>query len=335
MRAVLIIGCGIVGKRHAAVQAKFGKSVGIFDQSLQRAKRLSDEMGYAFFDSLQEAVSWADLIHICTPDHLHTEIALQVISMKKAVLCEKPVTTSLHDGLRIQAAVQRHHTRFIIGNNYRLTASFQAIQNAVKDSGEPIISLETTYLHNMRSYIQKTPWRAGQDFLFGGAVHAIDLAYHLAGEPVVTVMAATGIKAIENYGLPEDYKIVIRFKSGLLAHVWANANLSLPIHKTDLRVYTQNTSYEADNKSGILRSYNKFQTQKVWMEHRTPVNATVDDEIAIVNDFLEKRRPDHAPLPSIHEAVDVLRILDAIERSIQTKKIVNIAAHRHFSWLSR
>lgn len=327
---VLVIGCGIVGKRHAEAQAKAGNTVGVYDHTIVKAKRLSDECGYAFFDRLEDAISWADLVHICTPDHVHVQSALLAIRTGKAVLCEKPLTTSLADAKKIQQAVHRHRTTFIVANNYRLTSTFQHIKNELENSGEPLISLETTYLHNMRSYIQSTPWRANQDFLYGGAIHAIDLAVWIANEPIESVYARTGVKVIDGYNQPEDYKILLNFASGLTATIWANANLSLPVHKTDLLVFTTNTSYEADNKNGVVYSYNKFQTKKDWVTKQFPVNKTIDDEIAIVNAYLSGEHTDHAPLPGIDEAVQVIEVVDLIQQSLHHRRQIEKKLHKHF-----
>jgi len=319
----LIVGIGIVGERHAAAQKKYGSLVGVFDIQSSKASGIAAKNDYQYFETLEDGLAWADVVHICTPDDAHFLASSLAIQAHKNVLCEKPLTTNIQEAVALEKLVMKHKTRFIVANNYRLTPVFQSIKHAVARIEEPVISLETTYLHNMTKLVGKTAWRKNQSFLYGGAIHAIDLAIWIASEPVINVMASQQVLRLKNKEFSmTNLHCVIEFASGLLAHVWANSAIALPIHKTDVKLSTENSTMFADNKSGILHSYSKFSPQKVFSHHRFPTPLTIDLEVHLFNDFILKKKSTHSPLPTIHEAIKILEVTTAITHSIETDKKV-------------
>src|SRR5687767_3920373 len=50
-----------------------------------------------------------DTVHIATPDHWHSLIAISAMAVGKDVLCEKPMTRFIREGPRMIAAAQKHN----------------------------------------------------------------------------------------------------------------------------------------------------------------------------------------------------------------------------------
>lgn len=326
--SALIIGTGIVGKRHALAQKKCGSSVAVFDTSFHKASLFASQHQISAFDNLDEAIAQSEVVHVCTPDHLHVEVAKKAIRAKKIILCEKPLTDNLRDALSLEKYALKHNAKFLVGNNYRLTSSFHQVQKKLQKRSDELLCIQSTYLHNMDTYIRKTPWRKEQKFLYGGVIHPIDLMMWIAHEPVVAVQGQVGKLAKGKEIKEQDFHIVLTFQSGLTAHVWANANIILPVNKTDLQVFTTTNSFVTDNKSGKIEWYSKFSPTKKFSIEEVEVNKTIDDEIQIMNEWISGKRRTHEPLPDIHEAVEVIRILDAIEESIQKQKTIPVKKRR-------
>ena len=326
--SALIIGTGIVGKRHALAQKKLGSKVGVFDKSFQKASLFATQHGLSAFDNLDEAIAWSEVVHICTPDHMHIEVAKKAIRAQKVVLCEKPLTDNLKDAYELERYVNKYDAKFVIANNYRLTSTFSEIRKKLQNRKDQILCLQSTYLHNMVEYVRKTPWREKQKFLYGGAIHPIDLVTWIAAEPVVAVQAQEGKIERAKETKEQDFHITLTFLSGLTAHIWANANIILPKNKTDLKVFTSTASYITDNKSGEIKWYSKFSPVKKFSTETVGVNKTIDDEIVILNKWIFGKRKNHEPLPDIHQAVEVIRVVDAIEQSIKKQKTIEIKRRR-------
>ena len=53
---------------------------------------------------------------VCTPSIYHAEVALKAIAAGKHVFVEKPIATTLQDGLRIVAAAREAGVKLMVGH---------------------------------------------------------------------------------------------------------------------------------------------------------------------------------------------------------------------------
>lgn len=95
-----VVGTGFIGSVHAhAVLASGARLVAVAastpDRATDAARRLSAERAGAA-DEVAVADD-VDVVHICTPDDLHVPLARRALAAGKAVVCEKPLATTLDD----------------------------------------------------------------------------------------------------------------------------------------------------------------------------------------------------------------------------------------------
>lgn len=96
-----IIGTGFMGHVHArAVRAAGGDVAWAISPSPDRARAAAGSMA-----AERSASAWVeavndpevDIIHVCTPNHLHAEISRAAIGAGKHVVCEKPLALGVAD----------------------------------------------------------------------------------------------------------------------------------------------------------------------------------------------------------------------------------------------
>src|SRR5688500_5224664 len=92
---VAIAGTGFIGAVHARSARLAGASlVGVAASSPESARRAATALGAErAFDSADELVAAddVDVVHICTPNHLHVPLALAALAAGKHVILEKPI----------------------------------------------------------------------------------------------------------------------------------------------------------------------------------------------------------------------------------------------------
>jgi predicted dehydrogenase len=93
-----IAGTGFIGPVHLrAAQLAGAEIVGISGGDPARTRAAAEALGVArVFDS-SEALATdpaVDVVHICTPNHLHADLARRAIEAGKHVICEKPLATT-------------------------------------------------------------------------------------------------------------------------------------------------------------------------------------------------------------------------------------------------
>ncbi len=90
-----IAGTGFVGGVHArSVRLAGGRLAGVSTSSPERAQAAAEALGAErAFDSAEEMVRDPDIdvVHICTPNHLHLPLAEAALEAGKHVICEKPL----------------------------------------------------------------------------------------------------------------------------------------------------------------------------------------------------------------------------------------------------
>jgi prepilin-type processing-associated H-X9-DG protein len=136
-----------------------------------------------------------DLIDICTPPHLHEQLAIDALDAGKYVTCEKPLAHTLAATDRIVEAAKRHPGR--LSTIFQLRYHPDARQAVwLRDSGKlgPLRFADVRRLDSLRGSAQagKTWWGAwdvaGGGALMTQAIHELDLAMFLMG-PIRRVTA--------------------------------------------------------------------------------------------------------------------------------------------------
>jgi predicted dehydrogenase len=221
------IGAGNVTLAKAAPIGAFtqegAKVVAVARADAARARAYADEHGIARAYTTAEEVCAdpeVNAVFVCTPHHLHTEHVTMAIQAGKHVLCEKPLTITTEDGLRLVEAARAAGVHLGVAYYRRFYPVLEMLRAVVEDGRLGTI---TTAQMVFRSHsIPKRPtdasadrpWRtsntqAGGGTLADAGAHRLDLLLWLLGD-AVSVSAATD--RFETWGEGEDQAAVsIRF----------------------------------------------------------------------------------------------------------------------------
>ncbi|WP_165313684.1 Gfo/Idh/MocA family protein [Vibrio ziniensis] len=101
----VIIGTGMIAHVHFRSLKTAGVNVlGLVDANPEQAKKVAKAWGVEVFEELEQALKHdaVDVVHICTPNIFHYEMAKQALLAGKHVICEKPLATNLSDAIELQ-----------------------------------------------------------------------------------------------------------------------------------------------------------------------------------------------------------------------------------------
>lgn len=101
----VIIGTGMIAHVHFRSLKTAGVNVlGLVDANLQQAQTVAEKWGVSVFEDLEQALNSekVDVVHICTPNIFHYDMAKKTLEAGKHVICEKPLATNLEDALELQ-----------------------------------------------------------------------------------------------------------------------------------------------------------------------------------------------------------------------------------------
>ncbi len=144
---VAVIGCGgIANQKHLpALKANSDlcEIVAFCDTVEDRAVQAAAEFGtadakvYTDYKELLKDPS-IDIVHICTPNVAHSEIAIASFEAKKDVYCEKPMSHNTEEAEKMVEAWKKSGRQFTVGYQNRFRAEVQNLHTACEqgDLGE-------------------------------------------------------------------------------------------------------------------------------------------------------------------------------------------------------
>jgi predicted dehydrogenase len=158
--SVLVIGCGSIGERHLRGFLNTRRTlVAACDISLPLRERLHCTYGVPTRDHWEAALASGDFtaVAICTPAHLHVDMARRAIAAGLHVLIEKPLSQSIdgvaelldehrRSGREAALAYNYHVYPFLCEAREHLLAShLGSIQQVAVVSGQPFYQFRPAY----------------------------------------------------------------------------------------------------------------------------------------------------------------------------------------------
>lgn len=293
-----IIGTGFIGPTHieAIRRLGFAEVVALAETNQEAAEKKSADLGIQkaygdYHDLLQD--SEIQVVHNCTPNHLHFEINKQIILAGKHVISEKPLAMNSEESAELLELAKKHEVVHGVNFNYRQHASVQNLRAMIANGNLGKVNLvHGSYLQDWLLYETDFNWRLAPEV--GGKSRAIaDIGSHwcdtvqfVTGKRIVEVFAdlATVIpvrkkakteiatfstqnideKEYEDVHInTEDYaSVLIRFEDGsrggfTVSQVSAGRKNRL--------------SFEVDGSLGSA-FWNQEEPEKLWLGHREKPN---------------------------------------------------------------
>src|SRR5215213_1532894 len=234
-----IVGVGFMGTTHAAGWAETpAEIVGFTAETEKEAGTLSKQYKTTVYPSLEEMLPDVDVVDICSPTHLHYEMALKAAEAGKHIVCEKPLARTTKQAREMVLACQKAGVQLLVAHVVRFFPEYALAQAAVAEGqiGRPGV----IRLHR-GSYRPKKP--AGNWFLdevkSGGIlmdlmIHDYDYARWVAGD--VESVSARRVTQLHP-DAPVDYGVVVlRHRSGTLSHIAGAWAYPPPTFRTHLEI---------------------------------------------------------------------------------------------------
>jgi UDP-N-acetyl-2-amino-2-deoxyglucuronate dehydrogenase len=162
-----------------------------------------------------------DLVALCTPSGLHPQQAILAAKHGVHVLTEKPMGTSLADGVAMVKACDQAGVRLFVVKQNRRNATLQLLKKAVEQGRFGRIynvAMNVFWTRPQDYYDQGNGWRGTWEFDGGAfmnqASHYIDLLNWIVG-PVESVMAYTATQA-RNIEAEDSGVAAIKWRSGAM-----------------------------------------------------------------------------------------------------------------------
>ena len=193
-----VIGFGFIGEVHVrAIMAAGGVVTSIAAKTLEEAEVAAFRTGISKAVTIDEMVNDPDIhvIHICTPNIFHAEIAELAIRAGKHVICEKPLAVSVEQAQYLTQLAVEYNVVATIPFIYRYYPSVREARSRIAALKEPLNLLHGYYLQDWLSRETTVNWRIDPEL--GGpsrafadiGVHWCDLLEFVTGHRITHINA--------------------------------------------------------------------------------------------------------------------------------------------------
>ena len=175
--------------------------VGVAASSPERSAAAAAALGAErAFDSAEELVESddVDVVHVCTPNYLHVELAQRALEAGKHVVCEKPLALDADAARRLTAAALETGGTHAVPFVYRYYPTVREARERVRAGTTGSLRLmHGTYLQDWLLYQDDDNWRVNEEA--GGASRAFadigshwcDLVEFVSGHRIARLVAQT------------------------------------------------------------------------------------------------------------------------------------------------
>jgi len=197
-----VAGAGFIGAVHArsarlAGATLAGVATSTPERSREAAARLGAEAAYATPEQLATADD-VDVVHICTPNHLHSELAALALAHGKHVVCEKPLAVSTAQAAELIEAARAADRVATVPFVYRFHPVVREARARVRAGTlGPVRLIHGGYLQDWLASADDDNWRIDADL--GGpsrafadiGSHWCDLVEFITGDRITALCAQT------------------------------------------------------------------------------------------------------------------------------------------------
>jgi predicted dehydrogenase len=347
---IAVAGAGMIGRRHIDLVKRNPdcRLAAIVDPSPVSAD-LALAQKVSHYRSLTELLDKPDRpggVILATPNQLHVDQALECIAAGVAALIEKPVAHTLEAGIRLCNAAEAADARILVGHHRRHSAimskACDVMARGVLGRIVGVVGTALFYKADNEGYFSDAPWRTqpGGGPVLINMIHEVGNLRALCGE--ITAVHAFSSNAIRNFAVEDTASINLRFASGALgtfmlsdtaasSRSWEHTSGEDPAYAkahfgNDDCYLVAGTFGSLGIPTMTLKRYPR-EADRSW--HKAlevsvvPLDAVDPLERQLAH-FCDVIRGTAAPLVSVRDGLQNLRVVEAIAESARTGAVVAI-----------
>ncbi len=289
-----IAGSGFMGATHLEALRRLGVEVsGIASSSAEKstlaAKRLNLAKAYTSYEELL-ADDTVDVVHICTPNRFHYDMAMRALNVGKHVMCEKPLAMNSEESEKLTELAKA--SGLVAGVCYNLRyypLNFHARDLLAANSLGRLFHINGCYVQDWLQFDTDFNWRV--DSKQGGMLrsvadigtHWMDMVQMITGRKIARVFAdlstvyQTRVAGADTR-VPVDTEdcasVLFRMEDGVAGSFFVSQVASG--RKNTIR-------YEVSGEKGAV-AWNSETPNDLWLGHRDRANENLNKDPALMSE---------------------------------------------------
>lgn len=304
-----------------------------------------------------------DIVDICTPVHLHRDMAVAAAKNGKHILCEKPLAMNAQEAKEMLEVAQENQVKHMVMFNYRRVPAIHLAKRIIEEGR--IGKVYHFRAHYLQDWLIEPSfpltWRLKKEQAGSGVSgdlgsHVVDLARYLVGEfeevqgidetftKERDVVDNTGRRAgtKEAVNVDDATLFISRFTNGALGvfevsrvaggrknygYIEINGSRGSVIFNfermNELKFFSRDDPSHLQGFRNILVTEKEHSFMKNWW-HPGLVIGYEEAFVHSIYDFLRCLHEDRIPEPNFLDGLRCHQVLDAVNKSIQERHWVSV-----------
>lgn len=331
-----LIGLGSISLVHEAGFSEMGEQCEIVamcdinqEEVNTRAAMYPGCQGFTRYHDLLDSAA-VDLVDITTPHELHYPIAKAALERGKHVLVEKPITVKSEQGAELIKLAKEKHLKFTVAENTRFVPAYQKAEQILHQGILGDIWSVRTLIAGSEVHRIKNPllWHGKAPYggvILDSAVHNFYLFRWLFGG--VRDVLGFASKLIPEGEMEDNGLILGHLANGAEFQLNTSCTFEIPWMER-VEIYGSRGGMLIDQLVNPVVKYylgsNDIDGTVVEGVPFDPLGWKFASMVEEIKDFVGAVANDKSPLVDPEDALYALRVVEAVDRSILDKTLVNV-----------
>jgi predicted dehydrogenase len=197
-----------------------------YSRSEEKRRAFEQDLGILTVPDLQTLLADPEIqgVILTVPNEQHLPVAREVAQARKHVYTEKPIASTLEEGLEIAGLQEKYGITVTVGHSARLMAGIRKIREAI-DAGElgRVAFIEANFSNERALELTPKTWRWYKDKAPGGplsqlAIHQFDVLHYLGGEILEAGSMSSKLSPV-GAEVDDQSMTFLRFTDGKIGYV--------------------------------------------------------------------------------------------------------------------
>lgn len=337
MFRIAIIGPGSICRTYGEALKHSGtvKICAIAGRDTEKGRNMAEKFGVPYYTDQDEMYQTErpDGVLICTPTFTHEEMVRKALEHKVHIMCEKPFVLEEAAAENLFEAAESAGVKLMVMHVVRFWPEYVKLKEMI-DAWE-LGKIKNVYLNRLSSHPAWASWHRDPKKSGGGLydlnIHDIDYLYYVFGR--VESVYSVGTK--EESGCCNNVSTIMKFANGVSAVVEGFMDMTGDYSfTTNVRVNGEKAAVEYLNKTVYLDGGGTAKTGKFVVFPKNRASEIV--EVKKYNPYAEEveyfadcvRNGKGIDLVPGKDVKAVLRVLEAMARSLESGAVVKIAEQK-------
>ncbi|MEC7984332.1 MAG: Gfo/Idh/MocA family oxidoreductase [Myxococcota bacterium] len=335
----LVIGPGLIGKKHIQLINENDRCTVEAVVSLHPEK-----YGEHFYHTLDQAFAAHvfDAAIISSPNECHYKHAMKCLEYNVPLLIEKPLTDTLESAQRLLAFAEKKSVPILVGHHRTYSAFIPEAKKIIHSErfGQLVSVQGSAQFYKPTHYFSERGWRQkkGGGPILINLIHDIGILRELCGE-IVRVCAFSS-NAVRGFEVEDTVSISCVFETGCMGtfilsdcaastkswEMTSGENPDYPHYPDEACYHFAGTKGSLDFPSMKFTYYQSTEDASWWKPFcHQRLEVTANDPLKCQLDhFISVVDGESKPLVSGRSAYNNMRVLDAIQQSISSERVVHL-----------